>query len=158
MSGILNRDLIVPSRRAHRLTPARPPCQIHRHVRARAVAFADERARAARSVAGEEVDVRAAKAPAVAGDEQAVVDRAVGELRPLELRDVDRRAEPDEARIDGHGAIRNQRAAGAADAPALPGDAEAALAVDAAQEVHRAPVAQHARALLDQVALEALRR
>src|SRR5437764_1301441 len=105
---------------------------VHRHVRARAVAGPDERARAARA--------GAAEAPAVAGDEHPVVDRAVGELGPFELRDVDLRAELHEARVDGDGAPRNQRAAGAADAPVMRGDAEAAL------EVHRAAVAQHAGA------------
>src|SRR5437868_1300231 len=130
-----------------RLATVRTPGHVHHHVRARAVASADERPRAARAVAGEEVDVRAAKAAAIAGDEHAVVRRAVGELRPFQLRDVDPRSELDEAWVDGDGPIRNERAAGAADAELRSGDAAAALARDPSHEIHRASLAQHDRAL-----------
>ena len=48
---------------------------------------------------------------AIVCDEKAVVDRAVGKPRALQLRNADRRPEFHEVGIDGDGAIRNKRAA-----------------------------------------------
>src|ERR1043165_4789083 len=113
-----------------------------------------ERPRAARAGADEEIDVPPAEVAAVGGEEHAVVNRAVGEPRAFQLRDVDLRPELDEVRIDSDGVERDQRAAGDGEAALLFSGAEAMLAVGLALVHDGAAVAQPSGPFEDEGAAE----